>query len=164
MDENVEHKQEIIENLPQDLTKRLESNGATIIKGHATFKNNHTVVVDNVGEVTAEKIVIATGLRPHRLNIAGTELAHDSEDFHESQAIARSHYDCRFWLYWDGICHNGECCRAKVTVMLHSDKVLRNFHQPYVKMVVDDLKQRGVTFIENSRVQSFEKSWCQLSN
>jgi len=154
---NVEHKQEIIENLPQDLTERLESNGATIIKGHATFKNNHTVVVDNVGEVTAEKIVIATGLRPHRLNIAGTELAHDSEDFMNLKQLPEHITIVGSGYIGMEFATMANAAGANVTVMLHSDKVLRDFYQPYVKMVVDDLKQRGVTFVENSRVQSFEK-------
>ena len=149
--------QEIIENWPQDLTERLESNGATIIRGHATFKDNHTVAVDNVGEVTAGKIVIATGLRPHRLNIAGTELAHDSEDFMNLKQLPDHITMVGSGYIGMEFATMANAAGAKVTVMLHSDKVLRNFHQPYVKMVVDDLKQRGVTFIENSRVQSFEK-------
>jgi Pyruvate/2-oxoglutarate dehydrogenase complex, dihydrolipoamide dehydrogenase (E3) component, and related enzymes len=78
---NVAHKQEIIDPLPAGLTKRLENAGAKIIKGHASFKDEHTVLVDGKTEVTADKIVISTGLKPHRLDIPGTELAHDSEDF-----------------------------------------------------------------------------------
>jgi len=46
---------------------------------------------------------------------------------------------------------------SDVTVLLHSDKVLRKFYQPFVQKVVADLKQRGVKFIKNSNVQSFEK-------
>src|SRR5699024_2042998 len=135
---NIEHKQEIIDPLPQDLTARLENSGAKVIKGHAEFKDEHTVVVDGKQEVTAEKIVISTGLRPHRLDIPGTELAHDSEDFlnltklPEKIAIVGSGY---IGMEFATIAAEAG---SKVTVLLHSDKVLRNFHQPYVKMVVDD--------------------------
>ncbi|MFC6176741.1 dihydrolipoyl dehydrogenase family protein [Companilactobacillus huachuanensis] len=155
--QNIVHKQEIIENLPQELTKRLENSGATIIKGHATFKNNHTVVVDNMREITAEKIVITTGLRPHRLNILGTELAHDSEEFMNLKKLPEKIVIVGSGYIGMEFATMANAAGAQVTVMLHSDKVLRNFYQPYVKMVVDDLGRRGVKFIENSRVQSFEK-------
>lgn len=154
---SVAHKQEIIEHLPEDLTQRLESNGATIIKGHATFKNNHTVMVDDEGEVTAEKIVIATGLRPHRLNIPGTELAHDSEDFMNLQSLPDKITIIGSGYIGMEFATMANAAGTDVTVMLHSDKILRDFYQPYVKLVVDDLKQRGVKFIENAKVQAFEK-------
>lgn len=154
---NVEHKQEIIDALPQDLTDRLESAGATIIKGHAEFKDNHTVIVDGKREVTADKIVIATGLKPHRLDIPGTELAHDSEAFMNLKKmpskitiIGSGYIGMEFATIANAV-------GSDVTVLLHSDKVLRKFYQPFVQKVVADLKQRGVKFIENSNVQSFEK-------
>ncbi|CAJ1178509.1 Dihydrolipoyl dehydrogenase [Companilactobacillus paralimentarius] len=155
---NIEHKQEIIDVLPQGLTDRLENAGATIIHGHAQFKDNHTVIVDGKTEVTAEKIVIATGLRPHRLDIPGTELAHDSEDFlnlktlPEKITIVGSGY---IGMEFATIANE---TGADITVMLHSDKVLRKFYQPYVEKVVNDLKERGVKFIENSNVQAFTKT------
>lgn len=155
---NVEHKQEIIDSLPQGLTDRLESAGATIIKGHAEFKDNHTVVLDDQKEVTAEKIVIATGLKPHRLDIPGTELAYDSEAFmnlkqmpEKITIIGSGYIGMEFATIANAV-------GSDVTVLLHSDKVLRKFHQPFVQKVVADLKQRGVKFVENSNVQSFEKN------
>ncbi|CAJ1200761.1 Dihydrolipoyl dehydrogenase [Companilactobacillus paralimentarius] len=154
---NVAHKQEIIEHLPDELTNRLESNGATIINGHATFKDNHTLIVDNVGEVTAEKIVIATGLRPHRLDIPGTELAHDSEDFMNLTKLPQKITIIGSGYIGMEFATIANAAGADVTMMLHSDKVLRNFYQPYVEMVVADLKQRGVKFIENANVQAFEQ-------
>lgn len=155
---NIDHKQEIIDVLPDGLTARLENAGAKIIKGHAQFKDNHTVVVDDKKEVTAEKIVIATGLRPHRLDIEGTELGHDSEDFlnlrdlPEKLTIIGSGY---IGMEFATMANEAG---ADVTIMLHSNKVLRKFYQPYVQKVVDDLKSRGVTFIENADVQKFAKN------
>jgi len=154
---NVAHKQEIIEHLPDELTNRLESNGATIIKGHATFKDNHTLIVDNVGEVTAEKIVIATGLRPHRLDIPGTELAHDSEDFMNLKTLPADITIIGTGYIGMEFATMANAAGSKVTVLLHSDKVLRKFHQPFVQKVVADLEKRGVTFIKNANVHSFEE-------
>lgn len=157
-EKNIEHKQEIIENLPNDLTDRLESAGATIIKGHAEFQDAHTVLVDGQKTVTADKIVIATGLKPHRLDIPGTELAHDSEDFMNLKELP-SHITIigSGYIGMEFATMANEA-GSKVTIMLHSDKVLRKFYQPYVQLVVDDLKRRGVEFISNARVQAFEKN------
>ncbi|KLD61199.1 hypothetical protein WP50_04235, partial [Lactiplantibacillus plantarum] len=52
---NVAHKQEIIDPLPAGLTARLEDGGATIIHGHATFKDAHTVVVDDQRLINHDK-------------------------------------------------------------------------------------------------------------
>lgn len=153
---NVEHKQEIIDPLPQGLTKRLEDAGAEIIKGHAKFKDNHTVLVGDK-EITAEKIVISTGLRPHRLDVAGTQLAHDSEEFMNLSTLPKNLTIIGSGYIGMEFATMANAAGAKVTVMLHSDKVLRKFYQPYVKLVVDDLKKRGVNFIENANVKSFEE-------
>jgi Pyruvate/2-oxoglutarate dehydrogenase complex, dihydrolipoamide dehydrogenase (E3) component, and related enzymes len=101
--------------------------------------------------------VIATGLRPHRLNIPGTELAHDSEDFMNLQSLPDKITIIGSGYIGMEFATMANAAGTDVTVMLHSDKILRDFYQPYVKLVVDDLKQRGVKFIENAKVQAFEK-------
>lgn len=159
---NMAHKQDIIDPLPAGLEQRLTSNGATIIRGHARFQDAHTVVVDGKQTVTADKIVIATGLKPHRLDIPGTDLAHDSTDFLNLQKLP-----ARITIIGSGYISMefatiANAAGAKVTILLHGDTVLRHFYQPYVKAVVEDLKQRGVTFVANANVQSFAKTGDHL--
>ncbi|WP_119318303.1 dihydrolipoyl dehydrogenase family protein [Companilactobacillus formosensis] len=154
---NMEHKQEIIDVLPEGLTKRLEDAGAEVMHGHAKFVDNHTVVIDDDKKVTAEKIVISTGLKPHRLDIPGTELAHDSEDFLNLTKLPKHITIIGSGYIGMEFATIANEAGSKVTVMLHSDKVLRDFYQPYVEQVVADLKKRGVQFIKNSDVQSFEQ-------
>lgn len=154
---NMEHKQEIIDVLPDGLTKRLEDAGAKVIHGHARFVDNHTVVVDNDKKVTAEKIVISTGLKPHRLDIPGTELAHDSEEFLNLTKLPKDITIIGSGYIGMEFATIANAAGTKVTVMLHSDKVLRDFYQPYVEQVITDLKERGVDFIKNSNVESFEQ-------
>lgn len=157
-EKNMSHKQEIIDELPQNLTDRLENAGAKIIKGRAQFKDEHTVIVDQKTEVTAAKIVIATGLKSHRLAIPGTELAHDSADFLNLQDMPRNVVIIGAGYIGMEFATIANEAGAQVTVMLHSDKVLRNFYQPYVQKVVADLEERGVVFIKNADVQSFAKN------
>lgn len=154
---NMEHKQEIIDVLPEGLTKRLEDAGAKVMHGHAKFVDNHTVAIDDNKKVTAEKIVISTGLKPHRLDIPGTELAHDSEDFLNLTELPKHITIIGSGYIGMEFATIANEAGSKVTVMLHSDKILRAFYQPYVEQVVADLKKRGVQFIKNSNVQSFEQ-------
>lgn len=160
---SVAHKQDVIDPLPQDLIKKLTQAGATVIHGHAQFQDAHTVVIDQKQTLTAEKIVIATGLKPHRLTIPGTELAHDSSDFlnlkslPQHLAIVGSGY---ISLEFATIAN---AAGAEVTILLHGDTVLRQFYQPYVQRVVADLKQRGVTFISHANVQAFTEDDDQLT-
>ncbi|WP_125771165.1 dihydrolipoyl dehydrogenase family protein [Companilactobacillus furfuricola] len=154
---NVEHKQEIIDPLPENLTARLENAGAKVFHGKAKFVDEHTISIDDKKQVTADKIVIATGLKPHRLDIEGTDLAHDSEAFMNLQTLPNNIVIIGSGYIGMEFATIANASGANVTVMLHSDKVLRKFYQPYVQQVVDDLKKRGVKFIENSNVTSFAK-------
>ncbi|RRK10618.1 NAD(P)/FAD-dependent oxidoreductase [Lactiplantibacillus garii] len=158
---NVAHKQSIIDPLPQGLTARLEDAGAKIIKGHAQFKDAHTVTINGNQDVTAEKIVIATGLKPHRLAIPGTELAHDSEAFMNLTQLPDHLTIVGGGYIGMEFATMANEAGAAVTVLLRGDTVLRKFYQPFVQKVVADLKQRGVTFITNANVQSFEQAGDQ---
>src|SRR6185437_6437863 len=59
--------------------KLLANAGATIFDGRATLIDPHTVSV-NGKQVTAERIVIATGGHPERADIPGKELGIISDD------------------------------------------------------------------------------------
>lgn len=159
---NVEHKQEIIDPLPEGLTARLENAGATVFHGHAQFVDEHTLIIDDKQQVTAEKIVIATGLRPHRLDVQGSDLADDSEAFMNLKTLPKNIVIVGSGYIGMEFATIANASGADVTVMLHSDTVLRKFYQPYVKQVVDDLKERGVKFIENAQVASFTQKADKL--
>jgi len=150
------HKQAVIDPLPQELVARLESSGVTLITGHARFLDAHTVIVDDDQTITADKIVIATGLKSHRLAIPGSELAHDSADFLNLKTLP-----ARLTIVGSGyisleFATIANAAGADVTILLHGDRVLRQFYQPYVQLVVADLEKRGVTFIKHANVQAFE--------
>lgn len=153
---NEKHKQEVIEGLPDMIGGLMKSVNIDIIKGHGAFIDAHTVMVDG-DEISAENIVISTGQHPHRLDIPGTELAHDSADF-----MNLTHLPANITIIGAGYISMefatiANAAGSKVTVITHGDKVLRKFYQPYVNQIVADLKSRGVNFINNAKVTSFEE-------
>lgn len=158
---NEAHKDEVISPLPTVIGGLLEQSGIDVIHGTGSFKNRHTVVVDGQ-EKTADNIVIATGLRPHRLDIPGSELAHDSRDFMSLKQLPQ-----RIAIVGSGyismeFATMANASGAQVTVLMHGDQALREFNQPYVEQVISDLDRRGVTFIRSAGVSAFEQAGDHL--
>lgn len=155
--ENVKHEHEVIDGLPDFISGLLNDSGVDIIKGHGKLVDAHTIDVDGT-QKTAEKIVVATGQRPHRLDIPGTELANDSTDF-----MAMTELPQNITIIGSGYISMefatiANAAGADVTVLMHRDKALRSFHQPYVEHVIADLEKRGVKFVKNANVAGFAKN------
>lgn len=153
--QNMAHKRDVLAPLPGELVQRLQAGGAHVIQGHAEFQDAHTLLIDGQQQLTAESIVIATGLKPHRLTIPGHELAHDSTDFLDLTTLPQ-----RLTIVGGGyialeVATIANAAGADVTVLLHGDQALRRFYQPFVQLVLADLRRRGVTIIPNARVQAF---------
>lgn len=154
---NMKHKHDVIDALPDMIEGLVQSVGIDVIHGFGQLKDGHTVQV-NGEEKTAEKIVIATGLHPHKLMVDGHELAHDSQEFlaldelPEDITIIGSGY---IGMEFASI---AQAAGANVTVMMSHGIVLRNFYQPYVTLIVDQMKKDGIQFIENANVSAFEQT------
>lgn len=154
---NVAHKDEVIGGLPDFISGLLKSVGIDVLSGHGSFQDAHTVLVDDQAK-TADKIVLATGLHPHRLNIPGSELAHDSSEFMNLATLPK-----RLAIIGSGyialeFATIANAAGAEVTVITHGDRALRKFDKSFVQTVVDDLQDRGVQFAFNTAVTSFEKA------
>lgn len=158
---NVEHEHEVIDGLPDMISGLLTNSNAKIINGRGKLVDAHTIEVDGEN-YTSDKIVISTGLRPHRLDIPGTELAHDSTDFMNLTnlpanivIIGAGYISMEFATIANAV-------GAQVTVLLHHKRALRKFNQEYVKQVITDLEDRGVHFIYDADINQFEKNGNQL--
>ncbi|WP_288527935.1 NAD(P)/FAD-dependent oxidoreductase [uncultured Secundilactobacillus sp.] len=153
----VAQKQAVIDPLPDMISGLLTGVGVQIITGRGELTDAHTIEVDGK-PITADKLVIATGLRPNKLAIPGTELAHDSEDFMNLTTLPK-----RLAIVGSGyismeFATMANAAGAAVTVLMHGDRALRQFHQPFVETVIEDLIKRGVTFIKNAGVHEFAQS------
>ena len=88
-------------------------------------------------------MVIATGRRPHHLDIPGTELAHDSRAFMDLKTLPK-----RIGILGSGYISMefatiANAAGAEVSVFMHADKALREFHQPFVKAVMADMTKEA---------------------
>ncbi|KRM96786.1 glutathione reductase [Liquorilactobacillus aquaticus DSM 21051] len=154
--ETVKHKHDVISGLPAFIAGLLKDNGVTVLHGRGKLLDRHTVSVGGQ-TATAAKIVIATGLRPHRLNIPGSELAHDSSEFMDLKElpakiaiIGAGYISLEFATIANAF-------GSEVIVLMHGQKALRKFHQPFVEHIIADLEKRGVHFVRSANVAYFEK-------
>lgn len=153
---NVEHEHEVIDGLPDMITGLLDSVDIEIIHGRGKFVDAHTIEVDQQ-RYTADKIVIATGLRPHHLDVMGSELTHDSTDFMNLKQLPENIVIIGAGYIGMEFATIANAAGANVTVLLRHNRALRKFNQDYVKQVIADLEKRGVKFIYNAQVDRFEE-------
>ena len=84
-----ENRDQFIDFLHGAYQRGLDSNGVELIKGYGRFIDQNTVEVDGE-EYTADHILIASGGRPQRLNIPGSEYGIDSDGFFGLEELPES--------------------------------------------------------------------------
>ncbi|MEJ6400973.1 dihydrolipoyl dehydrogenase family protein [Nicoliella lavandulae] len=144
------------------MKKRLKAAGVNVIKGFGQLVDNHTITV-NGESLTTDKIVIATGLTPNHIDVPGTELTHDSTHF-----LSIDHLPERLVVIGSGyvaieLATIANEAGADVTVLMHHDKVLRQFDPFLVDKLVDSLTERGMKFVPNSDIKAIHKNNDELT-
>jgi len=159
---NMAHKHEVIDGLPDMIEGLLDSVHIDVLHGRGRLNDAHTVQIDDVTK-TAENIVISTGLRPHRLDIPGTELAHDSNDFMNLTELPENITIIGAGYIAMEFATIANAAGANVTLIMRGDQALRKYHQPYVEQILTDLTERGVHFLRNTNVTAIEAEGDQFT-
>ncbi|ANZ57518.1 glutathione reductase [Fructilactobacillus lindneri] len=153
--QNVQHEKEVINSLPGAIEESMTSVGIDVIHGYGKLVDGHTIDVDG-NQYTANKIVIATGAHYNQLDIPGIELAHNGtaflnlEDQPQKMTIIGGGYIA---IEFATI---AAYAGTEVTLLLHHDKALRKFYQPFVEELLTDLEKHGVKIIKNVTPESIE--------
>lgn len=142
------HKQ--IDRINGSYQEKFKESGITLVRGHATFVDAHTIKVDGV-EVTADKILIAVGARPFIPDIPGIEFAITSREmFHlpylpkRLAIIGGGYIGVEFASMMDAL-------GCRVTVVDTSETILEGFDDEIRKSLQESLSKRGIKFINNSK-------------
>lgn len=120
--------------------------------GYASFVDNHTISV-NGHQYQADHIIIATGQTPNILNIPGKEYLHTSYDLLSLKELPQ-----RIMIIGAGfvgleLATLVAAAGAEVTIVVHSDRVLREFTKAEDEALVNAMKQRGIKFSFNTDTQ-----------
>ncbi|MCC4440504.1 NAD(P)/FAD-dependent oxidoreductase [Limosilactobacillus reuteri] len=120
--------------------------------GYASFVDNHTITV-NGHQYRADHIIIATGQTPNILDIPGKEYLHTSYDLLSLKELPQ-----RITIIGAGfvgleLATLVAAAGSEVTIVVHSDRVLREFTKAEDEALVNAMKQRGIKFSFNTDTQ-----------
>ena len=120
--------------------------------GYASFVDNQTISV-NGHQYQADHIIIATGQTPNILDIPGKEYLHTSYDLLSLKELPQ-----RIMIIGAGfvgleLATLVAAAGAEVTIVVHSDRVLREFTKAEDEALVNAMKQRGIKFSFNTDTQ-----------
>ena len=158
----IENKNQEIKRLNGIYRNLLKNSDVTIHEARATLKDRHTVIVNNK-EITADKILIATGGWPTVPNIPGSEYAITSnEAFFLNQLpkniiIVGGGYIA---VEFAGIFHG---YGAHVTQLYRGELFLRGFDQDLRFQLAEEMKKQGIDLRFNSNITAIEKENDSMS-
>ena len=138
-------------------TETLTNHNVTIFHERATLTGPNSVKLASGKEVTAEKILIATGARPVMPPIDGIEHAISSNEvFHLEQlpkriVIAGGGYIANEFA---GIFHQ---FGSQVTLINRSDVILRHYDQQLVDRLIQISLRKGIDFKFHATIEKIER-------
>lgn len=151
------YKHQVIDPLATQMTGLFQQMGIQVIMGAGRLVDAHTIQVGDQ-QVTADKIVIGTGQRPARLNIAGQEFLHDSREFLDLTEFPEAITFIGAGIISLEFASIAVKMGAQVNVIEYGDRALGGFYQPYVKQVVQELQRQGARFFFNEAVTQVEQT------
>lgn len=144
-----------LENINDSISKQLQKAGVELIKGYATFIDDHTLEI-NQRKITADKILIAVGGRPNLPDIPGIEFAITSREMFHLPYLPK-----RFVVIGGGYIGiefasmmNAFGCKATV---INNDKlILSGFDDDVRTQIQQGLTKRGIRFFHNSTAKEIK--------
>lgn len=131
--------------------------GITAIDGQPKFTSENTIKVNGQTEYQADKFIIATGQRPSYLNIPGKEHLLSSTDFLSLKAMPKDITIIGAGYIAFELATIANATGAKVHIIHHNDRPLKEFNQTYAMELVKQLENKGVDFNFNIDTQAIEQ-------
>ncbi|WP_271855236.1 dihydrolipoyl dehydrogenase family protein [Patiriisocius marinus] len=141
--------------IPAATEKELDKLGIVMYHQSPKFIDEKTLSVEGK-TVTADKIVIATGMKPLELKIAGREHLLKSEDFlHQPELPDEIVFIGGGYIGME-FAHIAARCGSKVTIVERGSRPLKPFEKDIVEHLTEVSKDLGITFIFNADVTEVE--------
>lgn len=155
----MERKNAVVEQLRNGVETLMSADGITLVKGEASFRDAHIVVVGNE-EYTADNIIIATGSKPKMPPIEGINLEGvvSSTELLDIPAVPR-----RLCIVGAGVIGMEfasvfSSFGSEVTVVEFLKEALPTLDSDVAKRLRQSIAKRGVTFHLQSAVNSIKES------
>lgn len=130
-------------------TKDIIAKSHDVESGYAKFVDNKMVEV-NHHQYQADNIIIATGQTPNILNIPGKEFLKTSFDVLSMKRLPHRMTFIGAGFVALELATLVAAAGAEVTVIVHSDRVLRAFPKDETQTLVKSMQERGIQFMFNA--------------
>lgn len=135
----------------------LRKKGLDIVIGRAHFTDKETIAVDKV-EYTARRIVLATGSKPRKLDVEGSDLAHlytNETIFYDLKKLPE-----HLLVIGGGPigCEMAQAFRrlgSEVTIVDRGDQLSSKELPEFSKILEEQFEKEGITIIHQAEVVSF---------
>lgn len=136
--------------------RMLENANVTVHKGFARFKDAHTVQV--AGDViTADKIMIAVGGVPQKLQISGAEHCITSDEAFHLEALPKSIMILGGGFIAVEFAGIFNALGVNVQVMIRKPHILTGFDEDVRTHLQEELSKKGIVFLTEDSPESIEK-------
>jgi len=133
--------------------KGLENSHVTIYESRAVFVDAHTLELPVMGKrVTAEKILIATGGKPHLHDLPGRDLCISSNEVFDLPKLPKSivivgggYIAVEFANVFHGL-------GVQTTLVYRGDMILRHFDGDLRRLLQEDMEAKGIRILCNTNV------------
>lgn len=133
-------------------TRAIIKKSHAVADGFTHFVNNHTIAVHGK-RYQADHIVIATGQTPNILDVPGKEYLHTSFDLLSEKMLPKKMAVIGAGFVGLELATLVAAAGTEVTVIVHSDRVLRAFPQKEAQILVKAMQARGIKFMFNANTQ-----------
>ena len=146
-----ERKEAVVKQLREGVEMLMGAPGITAIKGEASLKDAHTVIV-NGEEYSAKNIIIATGSAPRGLPIEGADLAMTSDDILAMETLPKSLCIVGGGVIGMEFAAVFSTFGVEVTVIEYCKEILPPFDKDIAKRLKTVLSKRGIKIITSAAV------------
>ncbi|RRG18803.1 NAD(P)/FAD-dependent oxidoreductase [Weissella viridescens] len=132
---------------------------ANIHHNRATVKFLGAHALDLDGEeISADKIVIATGAKAARPDVPGQDLMETSDDFFHQMTQPKKIALIGAGFVAVELANIAVTAGVEVHIFQHNDHMLSGFPRAYSDIVADNLQKKGVVFHWNAEVQAVDEA------
>lgn len=153
----VDSRESYIDRIHQSYQRGLDNNKVDVIKGYATFIDEHTVEV-NGEKLTADHILIATGGKPTIPTIPGAEHGIDSDGFFALRSLPKKVGVIGAGYIAVELAGVLNGLGSETHLFVRKEAPLRNFDSLVVDGLVEAMAQDGPTLHTNAVPKSVEKN------
>lgn len=155
LNELQERKREVICQLQTGIESLLRNKLITLVKGHARFVSNDTVVVDDT-QYTADNIIIATGSESTILPIKGSERCLTSKEMLELTEIPKSLCVIGGGVIGLEFANIFNKLGSEVSVLEYCPQILPHFDTDLCKRVKQHLTRQGINIQVGYKVEDID--------